>query len=158
MGVRSSSPTSTPPPRTQPPKPNEAAEAEKKQDAGKTLRRGQIANKNLAIKNLRVVPNILPPQNSTHHERNASAPIFFVYPHPQNYHHPHHRHFPLGASRQTPVLLLRGWKSKGKFKRHGVGPPTHPLKSDSNDQLPRPPPSSHKLARPRLQIFFLRGG
>ena len=124
----------------------------------KTLRRGQIANKNLANKNLRVVPNILPPQNSTHHERNASAPIFFVYPHPQNYHHPHHRHFPLGASRQTPVLLLRGWKSKGKFKRHGVGPPTHPLKSDSNDQLPRPPPSSHKLARPRLQIFFLRGG
>jgi hypothetical protein len=41
------------------------------------LRRGQVANKNLANKNLKVVPNILLPQNSADHERIGGAPDFF---------------------------------------------------------------------------------
>ena len=123
----------------------------------KTLRHGQIANKNLANKNLKVVANILPPQNSAHHERIASAAIFFVYPHPQNYHHPHHRHCRLGACWQRPVLLLRGWKSKGKFKHHGVGPPTHPLNSDSNDLPPPPPTFSSQNHKTRVAIIFFEG-
>ena len=121
------------------------------------LRRGQIANKNLANKNLKVVPNILSAQNSAHRERIASAVIFFVYPHPQSYHHPHHRHCRLGAYRQRPILLLRGWKLKGKLKHHGVGPLTGPLSSDSNNLPSPPPPSPHKITKPGLQLFFLGG-
>ena len=120
------------------------------------LRRGQIANKNLANKNLKVVPNILSAQNSAHRERIASAAIFFVYPHPQSYHHPHHRHCRLGAYRQRPILLLRGWKLKGKLKHHGVGPLTGPLSSDSNN-LPSPPPFSSQNHKTRVAIIFFEG-
>ena len=121
------------------------------------LRRGQIANKNLANKNLKVVPNILSAQNSAHRERIASAAIFFVYPHPQSYHHPHHRHCRLGAYRQRPILLLRGWKLKGKLKHHGVGPLTGPLSSDSNN-LPSPPPLLLTKSQNQGCIFFFGGG